>query len=262
MASDKERKSNAFVSFIKFLIFGAIAAFAGAYVLSSFVATGTFTFSLEVFSNATFGTTFTVVLVLLVFIFLLNISDDGSTKLFGSKSSSSKAKIKNKDGKDKFYNTEWMSIKTLRTDPQFMYHTYDSLSKSNKIGIPIRAELINGKLNINMYKSIHTIVIGTTGAGKTTQFVNPTMQILSESAARPCLVITDPKGEIYDLHSAKLRKKGYRILVFDLKEPFQSSCWNPMTRAYELNMRALNLNREVKVHHGDDPRTYKLKCIC
>ena len=75
------------------------------------------------------------------------------------------------------------------------------------------------------------------------------------------MVITDPKGEIYDEHSEKLRKNGYRILVFDLKEPFQSTRWNPMSRAYEINERAMNLNREVKVHHNDDPRDFSLKCV-
>ena len=87
------------------------------------------------------------------------------------------------------------------------------------------------------------------------------MQILSESHAKPCLVITDPKGEIYDLHSEKLRKNGYRVMTFDLKEPFQSTRWNPLTRAYELNERAMNLNREVVVHHNDDPRDFSLKCV-
>ena len=260
MADNKDREPNGFVSFVKFILFAAICALLASYVLASYMVNDAIIFDLGLFADGTFWGIFSAGVVGLAFIFLLNISDKGTSSLFDKKPSS-KAKLKNKDGKDKFYNTEWMDPKTLKNDSQFMYHTYDTLSRSNKLGVPIRAELSNGKLHVNMYKSIHTIVIGTTGSGKTTQFVNPTMQILSESNARPCLVITDPKGEIYDLHSQKLRKRGYRVLVFDLKEPFQSSCWNPMTRAYELNMRALNLNKEVKVHHGDDPRSFNLKCV-
>ncbi len=256
MASEEK---SVFRNFLKFILFGAIAALLAAYVLASFMVTGTLTFDLELFTNGTFYSMFIAILVVLALLFLLNLSDDGS-KLFGGKHKS-KAKLSNKDGKEKFYNTEWMTLKQLKTDPQFKFHYYEQLSSSKNIGIPIRAEVVGGKLQVNMYKSIHTIVIGTTGAGKTTQFVDPTIQILAESAARPCMVITDPKGEIYRDHSEKMRRKGYRVLVFDLKEPFQSSCWNPMTRAYELNMRAHNLNREVKVHHGDDPRTFGLKCI-
>ena len=263
MAKDKDRESkgtSTFVSIIRYFIFGAISAFVASYVVASFITTGTFVFSLDVFSDSSFFSIFTVVCVLLVFIFLLSLSDDGF-KLFGMSKGGSKAKIKNKDGMEKYYNTRWMTLKELKTDPQFKFHYYSDLSKSSNIGVPIRAELTGNKLQVNMYKSIHTLVIGTTGSGKTTQFVDPTVQILAESAARPCMVITDPKGEIYENHSNKLRKRGYKVLVFDLKEPFQSTCWNPMTRAYEMNMRALNLNKEVKVHHGDDPRTYKLKCV-
>ncbi|MBE5735705.1 MAG: type IV secretory system conjugative DNA transfer family protein [Clostridiales bacterium] len=256
MASEEK---SVFRNFLRFIFWGAIAAFLASYVVASFIVYDTIMFSLELFADGTFYSVFTAVLVLLALVFLLNLSDDGS-KLFG-KGTKSKAKLKNKDGKEKYYNTEWMTLKQLKTDPQFKFHYYEQLSTSKNIGIPIRAEVVGNKLQVNMYKSIHTIVIGTTGAGKTTQFVDPTIQILSESAARPCMVITDPKGEIYRDHSEKMRKKGYRVLVFDLKEPFQSSCWNPMTRAYDLNMRAHNLNREVKVHHGDDPRTYGLKCI-
>jgi len=257
MAKDSDEKSI-FGHFIRFVLWGGIAALIAAYVGASFFVYGGLTLTFDLFVNSTFYTVFIAILALIILIFLLNMSDDG-TSFFGR--GKSRAKITNKGGVDKYYNTEWMDIKELKTNPQFMFHYYENLKNSSKIGVPIRAEVINGKLNINMYKAIHTIVIGTTGSGKTTQFVDPTVQILSESAARPCMVITDPKGEIYDNHSEKLRKRGYRVLVFDLKEPFQSSCWNPMTRAYELNMRALNLNKEVKVHHGDDPRDFKLKCV-
>ncbi len=247
-------------NFIMYVIFGAVASFAAAYVVSSFIVTGTLSFSLEIFTNESFKNIFVIAIVGLALIFLLDVSD-GKSFILGTKGKSSGAKIKNKGKVDKYYNTRWMEMKELKTDPQFKFHYYDELSKSKNIGIPIRAELVHNRLQVNMYKSIHTLVVGTTGSGKTTQFVDPTVQIMSESAAKPCMVITDPKGEIYENHSEKLRKRGYRILVFDLKEPFQSTCWNPMSRAYDLNMRALNLNKEVKVHHGDDPRTFGLKCV-
>ena len=33
-------------------------------------------------------------------------------------------------------------------------------------------------------------------------------------------------------------------MVFDLKDPFNSTCWNPMTRPFEFNERANNLEKE------------------
>lgn len=176
-----------------------------------------------------------------------------------TKPESSGAKVVNKGKIKKFYDTNWLTEKELVTNPAYKYCDYNSLKNSQNIGIPIRAEYKGGKLHINMYQNIHTLVIGTTGSGKTTQFVDPVMQILSESGRRPCFVVSDPKGEIHQNHSQKLKKLGYNVLVFDLREPFKSTCWNPMTRAYDLNYEAINLHKQVIVHHNEDPRKTNLK---
>jgi len=258
MAEKKNEKKSVGSKFKKafgLLIIGVVALFAAAYGVGSFAAFGELTFNFsEAMANSTFKSLFLIVFLvgfvgMLIFISNMKFKNDNG------------AKVETKGGIKKFYDTNWITVDELKNNPDFKFHYYDDLHRSDNVGIPIRAELINGKLNVNMYKPIHTLVIGTTGSGKTTQFVDPTMQILSESHAKPCLVITDPKGEIYDHHSEKLRKNGYRVMVFDLKEPFQSTKWNPLTRAYELNERAMNLNKEVVVHHNDDPRDFNLKCV-
>ena len=43
---------------------------------------------------------------------------------------------------------------------------------------------------------MHTLVIGATGSGKTAGVINPTMKMLMK--ARESIIITDPKGEIYE----------------------------------------------------------------
>lgn len=187
------------------------------------------------------------------------------TIMFASSSMSGKkdksdANVKERGNVKKYYDTNWVSAKELKTNPKYMYCSYSHLKNVSKIGVPIRAELTGNDIQVNMYnKDFHCLVIGTTGAGKTTQFINPTIQIFSETAAKPSLVITDPKGEIYDTHSAKLKKRGYNIMVFDLKEPFKSTCWNPMSRPFEFHHRAINLESEVKVHQGGTPAKYNLK---
>lgn len=183
-----------------------------------------------------------------------------SSAMNGKKESNSDAKVKERGDVKKYYDTHWVSAKDLRTNSKYMYCPYSRLRNLTKVGVPIRAELVGNDIQVNMYnKDFHCLVIGTTGAGKTTQFINPTIQIFSETSARPSLVITDPKGEIYDTHSAKLKKRGYNLMVFDLKEPFKSTCWNPMTRPYEMHHRALNLESEVKVHQGGHPSKFNLK---
>lgn len=228
-----------------------------SYCVGCYFATGTIDFSNipAMIENEKFRSWFLISFGITTLIFLIVFSN--SKFKFDSNSAS----VKTKGGMKKYYDTNWLTKEELRKNPDFKFHFYEDLHRSDNVGVPIRAELVGNKLHVNMYKPIHTLVIGTTGAGKTTQFVDPTMQILAETHAKPCLVITDPKGEIYDNHSEKLRKNGYRVLVFDLKEPFQSSRWNPLTRAYEINERAMNLNREVVVHHNDDPRDFSLKCV-
>ena len=122
-----------------------------------------------------------------------------------------------------------------------MFNTYSNLKNQNADGIPIRAEYVNHKTEVNMVKPIHTIVIGTTGSGKTTMLVDPTIQILSETKSKPSLVISDPKGELYAHNAEKLRACGYDVQVVDLREPDKSTRWNPIERAYNAYQRAHNL---------------------
>lgn len=183
------------------------------------------------------------------------------SKLSNSKPKDSKSEAKSvqKGNIKKFYDTHWLTEDELKSNPTYNYNEYGNLKNLNKVGIPIRAEYKGGKLHINLFTPpIHTLVIGTTGSGKTTQFVDPTVQILSETAKHPCFVVSDPKGEILQNHGNKLKKLGYRLLVFDLRDPFKSTCWNPMTRAYDLNYEACHIMDKVITHNGEDPRRTNL----
>ena len=162
------------------------------------------------------------------------------TKLGDEKPSNSGAKSTQKGKLKKFYDTNWLTEEALRTNPAYNYNDYNNLKNVNKCGIPIRAEYKGGKLHINMFGPIHTLVIGTTGSGKTTQFVDPMIQILSETKAKPSLVISDPKGELYMQNVVKLKENGYDVQVVDLREPDKSSRWNPIERAFDYYQRAHN----------------------
>ena len=169
-----------------------------------------------------------------------------------------------KDGKkmDQYYSSRFLTEKELKSDKQFMYNVYSGLKGQNKDGIVIRAEYKGRKLHVNMYKPIHTIIVGTTGSGKTVSYVNPSIQILSETKSKPSMVISDPKGELYDQHQAKLVKNGYDVKVVDLREPDRSSRWNPLDRAFDYWQRAHNLPKEILMHRGATPKQFpKLQTI-
>lgn len=122
---------------------------------------------------------------------------------------------------------------------------FQDLKHTEIIGTPVQAVQIKDKLNIIFSKPAHTLVIGTTGSGKTTTFVNPMIQILSETKTKPSLFVSDPKGELYADHAEALKKKGYEVKVLDLRNPYNSVRWNPLERAYIYYQRMLHLDEEV-----------------
>ena len=78
----------------------------------------------------------------------------------------------------------------------------------------------------------HSLIIGATGSGKTEGFVLP--QVHSLAKARESIIITDPKGEIYEKTSLMLRDRGYQILLLNFRDPQNGSAWNPMTLPYKM----------------------------
>ena len=130
----------------------------------------------------------------------------------------------------------------------FQVVDYTDLPNTEVKGIPIQAYEENNRLKITFSPPTHTLVIGTTGSGKTTTFVNPTVQILAESKTKPSMLITDPKGELYQFHARKLKRAGYTVKILDLRNPYNSVRWNPMERAYENYQRALHLEEEVRLN--------------
>lgn len=158
-----------------------------------------------------------------------------------------------------YYDARFITEKELATLSKFNPTNWNSLHKVKKDGIVIRSKLKGGKLLINMYDPIHTMIIGTTGSGKTQTYINPSIRILSQIATKPCIVITDPKGEVYRDNALQLKDAGYRIEVLDLRNPYASHRWNPMDNAFVQYHRALNIQKEVKIHRGDSPKNYKLK---
>ena len=123
--------------------------------------------------------------------------------------------------------------------------SYAELPRTNLVGIPVRAVERKGRYEIHFAKNAHTMIIGTTGSGKTTTFINPAVQILSQSAAKPSMLISDPKGELYALHAKSLADKGYTVKVLDLRNPYNSVRWNPLERPFLNYQRMLHIDEEV-----------------
>ncbi len=102
-------------------------------------------------------------------------------------------------------------------------------SKSDYAGIA----LINDGKKIYVDDSeYHNLVIGSTGSGKTTAIIYPMIELLSKHGES--MIITDPKGELYEKKSNMLRSKGYKIILLNFRDPGRGNAWNPLTLPYKL----------------------------
>ena len=78
----------------------------------------------------------------------------------------------------------------------------------------------------------HSIIIGSTGSGKTQYMVLPTVKLLARKGES--MVVTDPKGEIYEETAEMLKEKGYNIVLLNFREPQKGNAWNPLQLPYSL----------------------------
>ena len=78
----------------------------------------------------------------------------------------------------------------------------------------------------------HNLVIGSTGSGKTTAIIFPMIELLSKNGES--MILTDPKGELYEKKSNMLRSKGYKIVLLNFRDPGKGNAWNPLTLPYKL----------------------------
>ena len=78
----------------------------------------------------------------------------------------------------------------------------------------------------------HNLIIGSTGSGKTQCVIFPLVEVLAKH--NESMVITDPKGEIYQAKAAMLKKRGYKIVLLNFRSPGQGNAWNPLTIPYKL----------------------------
>ena len=77
----------------------------------------------------------------------------------------------------------------------------------------------------------HTLVIGSSGSGKTRCVVKPLVNVLAKNGES--MILTDPKGELYQESGEYLRSLGYNVIVLNFREPSRGSAWNPLTLPYQ-----------------------------
>ena len=134
-------------------------------------------------------------------------------------------------------------------DKYFPPFTYETLADAKKDGVPVRAVLDKkGRLVGNFKPGVHALVIGATGSGKTTTFINPMIQLIGATNCGSSMIMTDPKGELFDLHSGFLKSRGYNVMVLDLRDTYSSSRWNPLEPIWDAYQEYLELGSGIVAH--------------
>lgn len=130
-----------------------------------------------------------------------------------------------KDKSEKGYS-RWAKEKEMKKELKMVLPGAET---SEYGGIPL---INNGKEIWVDDGEYHNLIIGSTGSGKTQMTVQPMVKCLAKS--NQSMIITDPKGEIYENNANELRERGYKIVLLNFREPQRGNCWNPLALPYSL----------------------------
>lgn len=127
--------------------------------------------------------------------------------------------------KDKGYN-RWAIDKEFKKDLVKILPTDEKIEKG---GIP----LINNGSEIWIDSSgYHNMIIGSTGSGKSQALSFPFIRVMAK--AGESMIVTDPKGELYEQTANELKERGYNVIVLNFRDPQNGNCWNPFSIPYKL----------------------------
>lgn len=95
-------------------------------------------------------------------------------------------------------------------------------------GIPIIYD--GGKTAFVEDSESHSLIIGSTGCGKTRRVVLPLINIIAKTSES--FIATDPKGELYSATRDALLEQGFQIQVLNFRNPQLGNSWNPLSLPY------------------------------
>ena len=207
------------IIFIAFCVFLLYLCAIGVLNASSIASEGRFYGFLpfKAFTSRYIGMTFFLFLAALVGIFLAVKSyifdrDKGFGFTIGGK----KEKGYSKWSTDKEFKNG-LSVVNIRDE------------KTDAAGIPLYSK--KGKMWVDNGED-HYLVMGATGSGKTVIVAKPMIKLLAKH--NESMILTDPKGELYEETAELLKAEGYNIITLNFREPQHGNAWNPMSLPYQL----------------------------
>ena len=160
----------------------------------------------------------TFLLSTIIFLVIIKYDRDFKTKFIRKK------ELPKEDGSFEYGSSRWMTKKEIKKN----FKIWNVGEKLKSGGIPVT--FLDGKCYYDDSFD-HTLIIGSTGSGKTICEIMPL--IFNLGYADESMVINDTKGELYNTTASFLKKQGYKIHVINLRNALASDGWNPLHLAYK-----------------------------
>ncbi len=125
---------------------------------------------------------------------------------------------------------------------------FGTLASTPMDGFPMRIDRDEqGELTATFTDNTHSLIIGSTGSGKTTGFVLPFLYWQAAKKNKPSILVSDPKNELSRKTAKHFKDNGYRVIWLNFQDYSVSDCWNPLTKIYRHYQEYLNIENSVKV---------------
>ena len=131
-----------------------------------------------------------------------------------------------KKKKEKGYS-KWLDARELKKDRGVAMSLINS-ETSEAGGLPLFYE--GKKVWVDNGEG-HTMIMGSSGSGKTQMIAFPMVKNLAKHDES--MIITDPKGEIYEGTHKMLEERGYNVVLLNFRNPQNGSGWNPLHLPYQ-----------------------------
>ena len=178
-----------------------------------------FNFIKSLFSLKDVGLLFgTILLFFFLFLFILKYDKDIKLKFLRKKG------LPEEDGNFEYGSSRWMTKKEIKKN----FDVWNIGEKLKSGGIPVTK--LDGKYYYDNSFD-HTLIIGSTGSGKTICEIMPL--IFNLGYAGESMIINDVKGELYSITANFLKKQNYKIHIINLRDALASDGWNPLHLAYK-----------------------------
>ena len=125
------------------------------------------------------------------------------------------------------YFAKWESIENMKKNIPLI-----AVNGKNKIkasGLPIMYD------EENLYidnKFVHSLIIGSTGSGKTQTITLPMLEL--SNLSDESVVVHDTKNELYEKTNQMFRNSGYNVIRLNFDDSIDSNNWNPFELPLKL----------------------------